>query len=156
MSAGGERLALRRAVAADVPRLARLLAELGAEGSPDDLATNEPRYRSAFAEIDADARQHLVVAELDGRIVGTLVLIIIPNLTFAGRRVAQVENVVVDPAHRGEGIGTALLLWAMGEARRQGCYRLQLTTRLERTRARRLYARLGFVASHEGLKYRVD
>jgi GNAT superfamily N-acetyltransferase len=45
-----------------------------------------------------------------------------------------------------------MLRWAIAEARRQGCFRLQLTSHLTRTDAHRFYERLGFVNSHAGMK----
>jgi GNAT superfamily N-acetyltransferase len=46
--------------------------------------------------------------------------------------------------------------WAIDEARRRGCFRVQLTSNEVRKRAHRFYERLGFVASHEGMKLRFD
>jgi GNAT superfamily N-acetyltransferase len=69
-----------------------------------------------------------------------------------GGRVAQIENVIVDPAARSLGVGAAMMGWAIDEARRRGCIRVQLTTNKARKRAHRFYERLGFTASHEGMK----
>ena len=54
--------------------------------------------------------------------------------------------------HRGQGLGAAMIGWAIEEARRRGCALVQLTTDKSRADAHRFYERLGFVASHEGLK----
>ena len=54
--------------------------------------------------------------------------------------------------HRDRGLGAAMMAWAIGEARRRGCALVQLTTDKRRADAHRFYARLGFTASHEGLK----
>jgi GNAT superfamily N-acetyltransferase len=62
------------------------------------------------------------------------------------------EAVRVAAAARGGGVGAAMIEWAIGEARRRGCVLVELTTDKTRVDARRLYERLGFVASHEGLK----
>jgi GNAT superfamily N-acetyltransferase len=53
---------------------------------------------------------------------------------------------------RGRGLGAAMIGWAVDESRRRGCGLVQLTTDKSRTDARRFYERLGFVASHEGMK----
>jgi GNAT superfamily N-acetyltransferase len=53
---------------------------------------------------------------------------------------------------RGRGLGEALFTWSIAEARRRGCALVQLTTDKTRTDAHRFYDRLGFTASHEGLK----
>lgn len=57
--------------------------------------------------------------------------------------------------HRSRGLGGALVGWAITEARRRGCALVQLTTDKSRADAHRFYERLGFVASHEGLKLRL-
>jgi GNAT superfamily N-acetyltransferase len=64
--------------------------------------------------------------------------------------------VIVEPSFRGRGIGEAMMRWAIGEARRRGCFRIQLTSNKVRKRAHRFYERLDFVASHEGMKLRFE
>ena len=72
-----------------------------------------------------------------------------------GARRAIVEAVRVDAPLRGRRIGEALMRWAAARARERGCSTLQLTTDKRRTDAHRFYARLGFAASHEGMKLRL-
>src|SRR6266511_56390 len=107
-------------------------------------------YWRAFEAIAADARNLLVVAELDRRVVGTL------QLTFVPGERAQIEAVHVDGRHRGRGLGGAMLRWAIERARERGCRLVQLTTDKRRPDALRLYESLGFQATHEGLKLRLD
>ena len=141
---------LRRATAADLPALVRLLADdqLGTARDGGDLTP----YRRAFAAIDTDPAQLLVVAEADGAVVGTLQLTIIPGLARRGALRAQVEAVRVGADRRGRGLGGAMMAWVIEEARRRGCALVQLTTDKRRTDAHRFYERLGFAASHEGMK----
>jgi len=144
---------IRRAQRADVPALVRLLAD-------DDLARSREQsedetddaYWRAFDAIDADDRQLLVVAELDGRIVGTLQLSFIPYLTYRGGERAQIEAVRVSSGSRGAGVGHTMLAWAIEHARSRGCHLVQLAMDKRRTDARRFYESLGFEASHEGYK----
>ena len=151
---GAPPVVLRRAALTDVPAIVTLLAddELGATRDgirdPSDLAT----YQQAFGVIDRDPAQLLVVAEADGRVVATLQLSFIPGLSRRGALRAQIEAVRVAPALRSQGLGQALFTWAIAEARRRGCTLVQLTTDKTRTDAHRFYERLGFVATHEGLK----
>jgi GNAT superfamily N-acetyltransferase len=63
-----------------------------------------------------------------------------------------VENVVVDAAMRRHGIGERMMAWAIEEARRLGCDRLQLTSNASNTDAHRFYDRLGLTASHRGYR----
>jgi len=154
----GGALVVRRATAHDLPALVRLLADdqLGAtRDGPDDDAGLEP-YRRAFAALDADPAHLLVVAaprDGDAReVLATLQLSFLPGLARRGALRAQVEAVRVAAAHRSGGAGTALLTWAVDEARRRGCALVQLTTDARRAGAHRFYERLGFVPSHVGFK----
>lgn len=94
----------------------------------------------------------LVVAIEDHKVVGTMQLSFIPGLARRGALRAQIEAVRADSPYRSSGLGSAMLLWAVDEARRRGCALVQLTTDKTRVDAQRFYQRLGFVASHEGLK----
>ena len=77
---------------------------------------------------------------------------LVPGLSRRGALRAQVEGVRVGRSHRGTGLGTALLGWAVEHARASGCVLVQLTSDKSRVDAQRFYERLGFVASHEGYK----
>lgn len=79
-------------------------------------------------------------------------LTFIPGMARRGALRAQIEAVRVAAAHRGGGLGEAMFSWAIADARRRGCALVQLTTDKTRTEAHRFYERLGFLASHEGLK----
>ncbi|SFP26420.1 Ribosomal protein S18 acetylase RimI [Amycolatopsis arida] len=142
---------IRAARPDDVPAIVAMLADdpLGATRErPDDLAP----YRRAFAAVDADPNQHLVVADLGGRVVGTLQFAVIPGLARCGAPRGQIEAVRVHAAHRGRGIGAALVQWAIGQGRRRGCALVQLTSDASRTDAHRFYRRLGFAPTHTGFR----
>jgi GNAT superfamily N-acetyltransferase len=141
---------IRRALASDVDTIVALLAEdaLGAgRERPGD-----PAYLEAFAEIDADPRQLLAVALLGDEVVGTLQLTFTRGLSRRGMTRATIEAVRVRANLRGGGYGARLFQWAIDEARAQGCGLVQLTTDASRTDAHRFYERLGFTASHVGMK----
>jgi GNAT superfamily N-acetyltransferase len=76
----------------------------------------------------------------------------LPGLARRGALRAQIEAVRVAESCRGSGLGGAMIGWAIDEARRRGCALVQLTSDKSRTGAHRFYRRLGFVASHEGMK----
>lgn len=144
-------LRMRRATRDDLPAVVAMLADdhLGAQReSPDDLAP----YEGAFARITDDPNQHLMVAERGGALVGTLQLTVIPGLSRKGSSRALIEAVRVHTDARGTGLGTRLFEWAVGEARRQDCALVQLTSDATRVDAHRFYERLGFEASHLGFK----
>jgi GNAT superfamily N-acetyltransferase len=146
----GLRIGLRRARAGDVPSLVRLMADdaISAGRESADLAP----YENAFARIHADPDQLLVVGHVGGEPACTLQLTVIPGLARGGAVRGQVEAVRVRSDLRSRGIGEALLRWAVEELRSRGCVVAQLTTDKRRVDAHRFYARLGWVASHEGFK----
>lgn len=113
---------------------------------------------SAFHAVTADPAHLLLVADDgggedgDGVVVATLQVTFLPGLARRGALRAQIEAVRVGQGYRDRGLGAAMLEWTISEARRRGCALVQLTTDKSRTDAHRFYVRLGFVASHEGLK----
>ncbi|MFJ6456438.1 GNAT family N-acetyltransferase [Paenarthrobacter sp. NPDC091669] len=142
---------LRRATKADLPRILALLADdqLGAtRENADDLVP----YQQAFDAIDADPAHFLVVGELEGDVVATFQISYLPGLSRKGSWRAQIEAVRVSDVLRGRGVGALMIEWAVEQARERGCSLVQLTTDKSRTAAHRFYERLGFVASHEGMK----
>ena len=145
---------IRPALAADVPRIVALLADdpLGAQREADPAAPLPREYADAFAAIDADPNQELVVVEEGGRVIGVLQLTLIPYLTYRGGWRALIEGVRVHRDHRSGGIGRKLFEWAIERARGRGCHMVQLTSDKRRPDAIRFYERLGFDASHEGMK----
>lgn len=114
-----------------------------------------PAYRAAFKTIAADPRNQLHVAELGGKVVGCFQLTYTPGLTYQGRERATIEGVRVSLVMRGQGIGKAMMEYAIGLAKARGCVLVQLTTDKRRGEAHEFYRSLGFVASHEGMKLRM-
>ncbi|MEV0150787.1 MULTISPECIES: GNAT family N-acetyltransferase [unclassified Nonomuraea] len=144
-------LLFRRARAEDVPAIVALLADdpLGArrEGDP-----NDERYLKAFARIDADPYDELIVAEVGGKVVGTMQLTYLAGLSRLGAERCQIEAVRVAASTRGQGLGRKMISWAVDRARARGCAMVQLTSDKSRADAHRFYGSLGFTASHEGFK----
>jgi GNAT superfamily N-acetyltransferase len=149
MNAVHFRLATRQ----DVPVVVRLLAddEMGSQREHYEDPLPETYY-AAFEQIDRDANHELIVAELDGVVVGTLHLMLLPSLSFQGGLRAQIESVRVDDAQRARGIGSRMMQWAIERARAHGAHMVQLTTHLSRVDAHRFYERLGFKRTHLGMK----
>jgi ribosomal protein S18 acetylase RimI-like enzyme len=144
-------VAFRRARGEDVPAIVALLADdpigRGREGDGASRA-----YADAFAAIERDPNQYLLVAEHDGTVAGCLQLTFIPGLTRLGTWRGQIEGVRVASGSRGEGMGERMLAEAIALCRERGCGLVQLTTDKRRGDAVRFYEQLGFVASHEGMK----
>ena len=119
----------------DAPALARLLDQLGYPTTPEQAARRLERLSAS----DAD---RLVVAELDGEVVGLARLHVSPSLEYDGDA-GKVGAIVVDERHRRRGIGEALMAAVEEEARRRGCVLLFLTTAERRKEAHAFYRRLG-------------
>ena len=144
-------LLVRRALPEDLEEILRLQAQdtMHYFAEPAEISDNQ---RAAFDEIDDDVNQDLLVGELDGQIVCTAQVTWMRMLAADGGLYCQIEAVRTDTAMRGRGIGASLMASIEAEARRRGAARIQLTSNKERTRAHEFYGRLGYVASHVGMK----
>jgi len=143
----------RLATRNDLPSIVHLLAddELGRQRERDDDPLPES-YSIAFEKISSDPNHELIVAELNGRVLGTLHLMFLPSISYQGGLRAQVESVRVGTEYRSQGVGREMMKWAIKRARQHGAHVLQLTTHLSRKDAHRFYERLGFKGMHLGMK----
>jgi GNAT superfamily N-acetyltransferase len=146
-------ITFRHATRADLPAIVRMLAddELGSQRERYVVPIPEPYY-AAFEEINNDPKHELIVAELNGEVIGTLHLMFLPSISFQGSLRAQIESVRVDRKNQSQGIGTEMMQWTIKRARERGAHVVQLTTHQSREDAHRFYKRLGFKASHLGMK----
>ena len=116
--------------------------------------TIDQNYIDTFHRIDADPNQYLMIVSSGKDIVGTCHLTIMPSLTFAGSTRKQIEAVRVSK-HRGENIGEWIMHAAMDDAKSKTASILQLKNNIKRPRTKEFYERLGFEATHVGMKYYV-
>ena len=146
-------IAFRRASRNDVPSIVRMLADdpIGAKREAYTSPLPESYYL-AFEAIDRDSNNELVVAEIEGKVIGVLQMTFIPYMTYQGSWRALIEGVRIASEARSSGIGRKLFEWAIERARQRRCRLLQLTSDKARPDAIRFYESLGFVASHEGMK----
>ena len=150
-------LILRDAKRGEVPAIVRMLADDPLGGTREHA--EEPLPRAYYEAFDATAKNpdnRLLVAEIDGEIVGTLQLVFIRGLSRLGATRAQIEAVRTAASNRGAGLGRQMLLAAIEMARERGCAMVQLTTDKSRADAHRFYESLGFVTSHDGLKLTLE
>ena len=149
-----ENIIFRAATRNDVPYIVRLLAD-------DDLGSQREAYQdplpdsyyAAFEQIDHDPNHELIVADANGKVVGTLHLMFLPSISYKGGLRAQVESVRVVKECQNHGIGSRMMKWAMQRASSRGAHTIQLTTHKSREDAHRFYERLGFQKSHLGMKF---
>lgn len=97
-----------------------------------------------WREILQDKKHHIIVAELDGRIVASCVCVIIQNLTNNQRPYALIENVVTEEAYRKRGLASACLNYAKEIALRENCYKLMLLTGSKQESTLRFYEQAGY------------
>ncbi|MDL1911044.1 GNAT family N-acetyltransferase [Chloroflexi bacterium CFX6] len=148
-----KRVEFRTAERKDLPSIVRLLAE-------DELGNRRERYEDplpgsyfeAFELIENDPNHELIVAELNGEVIGTLHLMFLPSISYRGGLRAQVESVRVEGRYRDRGIGSEMMKWVVERARGRGAHLIQLTSHKSREEAHRFYERLGFTKSHVGMK----
>jgi GNAT superfamily N-acetyltransferase len=111
------------------------------------------KYYEAFENITADPNQELMVMETESKqIIGTLQLSFIQYLTYQGGIRVQIEAVRVHEDFRGQGIGQQLFEWAIRTAKEKKAHVVQLTTDKKRPETFKFYEKIGFKASHEGMK----
>lgn len=144
----------RQATRADVLAIVKMIAndKLGKLRENNQVPLPEVYY-TAFENIDGDTNQELVVVEnADGEVIGTLQLSFIQYLTYQGGIRAQIEAVRIREDQRGHGIGEKMFEWAINRAKERKAHLIQLTTDKKRPEALKFYEKLGFQATHEGMK----
>jgi len=142
---------IRTATETDVPRILELYQQLVMDPSELEMVKPEPEFGlKAFREMSALEGYYLLVAEVDGEVVGTAVLVILPGLAHGISHWGVVEFMVVNEAHRSQGIGRALTDHAAELAQEAGCYKIMLGSNKKRTDAHRFYRQAGYEATHEG------
>jgi GNAT superfamily N-acetyltransferase len=135
-------ITIREANEADLPAVAALYA--AAFDDPADL--DGPRtIQAAWRRLRRDTpTAQVLLAEMDGRPVGTLTFFVLPMLAHGGTPAALVEAVAVDRRMHRAGIGRALMDEAMARACAAGCYKLALSSNDKRHEAHAFYERLGY------------
>ncbi len=98
----------------------------------------------AWQQILRDPKMNCLVAETDGTLIGSCVLVIVPNLTRRARSFGVIENVVTHSDYRRQGTGSQLMRHALKIAWEQNCYKVMLLSGAGREEAHRFYESLGF------------
>jgi GNAT superfamily N-acetyltransferase len=133
--------AIRKATRDDLQAILGLYADL----EPDDGQVLDLPEAERILERMAQYPDYSVyVAEVEDKVVGTFGLLIMDNLAHLGAPSGVVEDVVVNGRWRGRGIGKEMMRFAMDRCTRAGCYKLTLSSNLQRKRAHDFYESLGF------------
>jgi len=145
---------VRLAAEEDIPRILELYRQLVLTTSQVELGKSPSLddYQRVFAEICTFPRHEFLIAEDEGEVVGTMVLLIVPNLSHSALPWALVENIVVDKKYRRQGIGKLLMNYAIARAKEAGCWRIVLSSDKRHEEAYKFYRSLGFEASAYGFR----
>lgn len=108
------------------------------------IPENSEHLQNTWAAICNDEDHHIIVCEVDGKLVSSCVCVIIPNLTRNIRPYAFIENVVTHTDHRGKGYATACLNYARDLAVKADCYKMMLLTGSKSESTLGFYERAGY------------
>lgn len=131
---------IREVRAADFEGLMELYMQLHDNPMPE----KSPELMDLWKQILEDENHHIIVAEVDGRIVSSCVCVIIPNLTHHQQPYAFVENVVTAEDCRNRGMATACLNYAKELAEKENCYKMMLLTGSKKESTLNFYRKAGY------------
>lgn len=140
---------VREAEEKDLPEALKLLAGMDGENEMDPVdAVNIWNRTKEYPYYK------VLVAEDNGRIIGTCSLIIIDNLGHRGAKLAVAESVIVEQKQRGQGVGKLMMYYAMELAKDEKCYKLMLSSNKNRVMAHKFYQKLGF--KQHGISFAIE
>jgi len=150
---------IRQAVAADLPAVLQLYAQPSMDNG---RVLTLPQAEQLWAQFSLYPNYRLFVACSQAHeeskpveaVVGTYALLIMHNLAHQGTPSAIVEDVVVQEASQSQGIGRAMMLHAMAQARQAACYKLVLSSNQKREHAHAFYESLGF--QRHGFSFQIE
>ena len=125
----------------------RALLELYLYLHEDSIPEFDMHLESTWDQIMEDGNHHLIVNEIDGKIISSCVCVIIPNLTRNVRPYAFVENVVTHEDYRGKGYAGECLDYAKKIAEKENCYKMMLLTGSKRPETLHFYEKAGYNSS---------
>ena len=146
-----ERLQFRVAGREDLP----VILDLYTRGL-DGEALPPAQAEAIFERYQAYPSYRIFLAESEGGVKGIFSLLLMDNLGHCGAGVGVVEDVVVDPVQQGLGIGKAMMDHARELCREAGCYKMMLSSNLERTEAHAFYEAIGFEIHGYSFKVVID
>jgi len=132
---------IRKAAGRDLPSILYLYSHLGMDNG-SILTLKEAK--KILNRIKKYPYYKLYVARADNEVVGVFALIIMDNLGHLGAPSGIVEDVVVHPEWRGKGVGSRMMEFAMEQCKKKGCYKMALSSNVQREEAHLFYESLGF------------
>lgn len=120
------------------------LMKLYAQFGDNPIPQKSEEVLAVWNKILQNKDYHIVVADVEGKVVSTCTCVIIPNLTHNQRPYAVVENVVTDQNFRGKGYATSCLNYAKEIAIKNNCYKLMLMTGSKKEATLNFYRNAGY------------
>ena len=133
-------IVIREAVKDDLYELLNLYIYLHEDNIPNNLRHLEITWNT----IIKDVNHHVIVNEVDGKIVSSCVCVIVPNLTRDIRPYAFIENVVTNKEYRGKGFASECLNYAKDIAIQNDCYKMMLLTGTKNESTLNFYKNAGY------------
>ena len=144
---------IREAVYEDLDSMLELYLHLHETSVPE----HDDKLSAMWDKMISDPDYHIIVNEIDGKIVSSVVCIIIPNLTHDVRPFALVEYVVTHADFRGKGYATDCLNYAKEIAKRENCYKIMLMTGSKKPETLRFYENAGYSSADKtGFNQKLD
>lgn len=131
---------IREITESDFDGLMELYMQLHDNPMPDKT----PEIMELWQRILADKDHHIIVAEVEDKIVSSCVCVIIPNLTHNQQSYAFIENVITDEGYRGQGLATQCLNYAKKIAESENCYKMMLLTGSKKESTLNFYQQAGY------------
>ena len=143
-------LFIRTVEQTDLPALLELYRDL----NPDDPPLALPDATSIWQQISNLAGCTIFAGVLEGALVTSCTLVIVPNLTRGGLPYGLIENVVTSSKHRKRGYGAAILKHAFAEAWKHRCYKIMLLTGSKNPATLKFYTGVGLEQNKTGFQIR--
>jgi len=105
---------------------------------------DEIKIEKCWSDIEKQPNIHYVIGELDGKIVSSCFLVVIPHFARMGKPYGLIENVITHEFHRGRGFATEVLKYAIKVARKNNCFQIMLLTGNKSDEVTKLYEKVGF------------
>lgn len=134
---------IREAIKTDLPALLELYLCL----HEDSIPAQDEHLQNTWNQIMEDKNHHLIINEIDGKIVSSCVCVIIPNLTRNVRPYAFIENVVTHSDYRKKGYASECLDYAKSIAQKENCYKMMLLTGSKNPETLLFYEKAGYNSS---------
>ena len=131
---------VREAVKEDLDELLNLYLFLHEKNIPE----NSEHLENTWKTIIEDINHHIIVNDVNGKIVSSCVCVIVPNLTRNIRPYALIENVVTNEEYRGKGYATECLNYAKEIAIKNNCYKMMLLTGTKNENTLAFYKSAGY------------